>query len=89
MGGGGLRRVRAGSFRKEATGHVNANGVRAAPLLFFFQPVTVNLFDLSLCKSLRGLKASLLDCAGNVEGEEAGGGGRSFFFFFVPPRRRR
>lgn len=31
-----LRRVRAGSFRKEATGHVNANGVRAGPLLFFF-----------------------------------------------------
>lgn len=41
--------------------HVSGNVVRAGP----FQPVTVNLFDLSLCKSLRGLKASLLDCGGN------------------------
>lgn len=40
--------------------------VPVPPLFFSFQPVTVNLFDLSLCKSLRGLKASLLDCAGNV-----------------------
>lgn len=40
---------------------MSGNGVRAGP----FQPVTVNLFDLSLCKSLRGLKASLLDCGGN------------------------
>lgn len=42
------------------------NGVRAGP----FQAVTVNLFDLSLCKSLRRLKASLLDCGGR--GEAAG-----------------
>lgn len=39
---------------------MSGNGVHAGP----FQAVTVNLFDLSLCKSLRRLKASLLDCGG-------------------------
>lgn len=42
------------------------DGVRAGR----FQAVTVNLVDLSLCKSLPGLKASLLDCGGR--GEAAG-----------------
>lgn len=50
----------------EGSGHVSCNGVRAGP----FQAVTVNLFDLSLSKSLRRLKASLLDCGGR------GGGSR-------------
>lgn len=52
--------------RARRSGHVSSNGVRAGP----FQAVTVNLFDLSLCKSLRRLKASLLDCGG--KGEAAG-----------------
>lgn len=43
------------------SGHMSSNGVHAGP----FQAVTVNLFDLSLCKSLRRLKASLLDCGGD------------------------
>lgn len=42
------------------------NSLGAGP----FQAVTVNLFDLSLFKSLRRLKASLLDCGGR--GEAAG-----------------
>lgn len=46
------------------SGHMSGNGVHAGP----FQAVTVNLFDLSLCKSLRRLKASLLDCGGTGEG---------------------
>lgn len=46
------------------SGHVSNDSVRAGP----FQAVTVNLFDLSLCKSLRRLKASLLDCGGWGEG---------------------
>lgn len=50
----------------EGSGHVSNNGVGAGP----FQAVTVNLFDLSLSKSLRRLKASLLDCGGR--GEAAG-----------------
>lgn len=45
-------------------GHVSSNGGRAGP----FHAVTVNLFDLSLCKSLRRLKAFLLDCAGKEGG---------------------
>lgn len=44
----------------EGSGHVSNNSVGAGP----FQAVTVNLFDLSLSKSLRRLKASLLDCGG-------------------------
>lgn len=46
--------------------HVSCYSVRAGP----FQAVTVNLFDLSLSKSLRRLRASLLDCGGR--GEAAG-----------------
>lgn len=42
---------------------MSCNSVAAGP----FQPVTVNLFDLSLCKSLRRLKAFLLDCGGRRE----------------------
>lgn len=44
------------------SGHMSANGAHAGP----FQAVTVNLFDLSLCKSLGRLKASLLDCGGDL-----------------------
>lgn len=54
------------------SGHMSTNGVHAGA----FQAVTVNLFDLSLCKSLRRLKASLLDCSGD--------GGRQQVSF-VPP----
>lgn len=46
------------------SGHMSANGAHAGP----FQAVTVNLFDLSLCKSLGRLKASLLDCGGGTWG---------------------
>lgn len=45
---------------------MSGNGAHAAS----FQAVTVNLFDLSLLKSLRGLKASLLDCGGYGGGAE-------------------
>lgn len=43
---------------------MSGNGAHATS----FQAVTVNLFDLSLLKSLRGLKAPLLDCGGYVGG---------------------
>ncbi len=62
--GGG--RGKGNRRRARRSGHVNNNSVLAGP----FQAVTVNLFDLSLCKSLQRLKASLLDCGGR--GEAAG-----------------
>lgn len=57
------------------SGHMSANGVHAGP----FQAVTVNLFDLSLCKSLGRLKASLLDCGGDL--------GKAAAFFCAPLAR--
>lgn len=50
------------------SGHMSGNGAHAGP----FQAVTVNLFDLSLCKSLRRLKASLLDCGRDGGGRRGG-----------------
>lgn len=60
---GEMAAERGNRGRAGRSGHVSDNSVRAGP----FQTVTVNLFDLSLCKSLRRLKASLLDCGGREE----------------------
>lgn len=59
----GLGSGKGNRSRARRSGHVSSNGVRAG----LFQAVTVNLFDLSLSKSLRRLKASLLDCGGRGE----------------------